>query len=263
MIDRLRKSTLAINFPRVRDAFFLASCEEEYDENINDYSAFSSPDVEVAFKEHVVVGLKICINGRFGVVILDTGYHVAKPVTVMEDCGYPHTGWFVQTKSAKVTKRYNYQLHGNGKYVIWQVQEMRDGILKSINPSIIYAHRRFVNCVDLVERRNLVYGFRVWVTRNELGDLIAGFYFPVKRGGCLTMFCNNEEGKREEWKIPFSYFQSLSNINSNYERGVSLCANHMKKYTRHLRELLLKISCILHDEEFIDGVLGINNIIES
>lgn len=43
-------------------------------------------------KEHVMVAIRICINGRKGVVLCDPGYHVARVVTVMADEKYPHTG---------------------------------------------------------------------------------------------------------------------------------------------------------------------------
>jgi len=263
LVDRIKASALYREFPALKDNMFLASCEEEYDENINEYSTCSSPDVEVAFKEHVVVAAKVRVGGRFGVVLLDSGYHVARVVTVMEDAAYPHTGWFVQTKSAKQTKQYNYQLLGNGKYVVWQVRETRNGVTRSVDPSIIYVHRKFINSVDLVERRNLVYGFRVWVVRDESGDLPAGLYFSLKADGAFTLFYENESGEREECKIPFRYFQSASYSNNNYEHSIHLCESRMKKWTSHLRELLLKISAILADEEFMHGILQVNSIIET
>lgn len=263
LLDRLKKSGLYSEFPQLRDNAFLASCEEEYNENVAEYATGSSPDVDIAFKEHVVVAFKIDICGRNGVAILDSGYHVARVITVMGDGCYPHTGWFVQTKTSKVTKQYNYQLLGNGKYVVWQVREIRDGTVKQVDPSIIYVHRKFMNCIDLVERRNLVYGFRVWVVRNESGILQAGLYFPLKLDGAFTLFYQNEVGEREECKIPFRYFQSDSYSNNNYEHAIHLCESQMQKYTSQLRELLSKISFIINDEEFLRDVLGINSIIEA
>lgn len=263
LLDRFKKSSLYQEFPQLMNNAFLASCEEEYNESIVEYASNSSPDQDIAFKEHVVVAIKIDICGRFGVAILDSGYHVARVVTVMADGCYPHTGWFVQTTTGKVVKQYNYQLLGNGKYVVWQVREVRNGSVKSVDPSIIYTHRKFLNCIDLVERRNLVYGFKVWVVRNESGSLQAGLYFALKQDGAFTLFFLNDVGEREECKIPFRYFQFASYSNSNYERAICLCESQMKKYTSRLRELLTKISCIINDEEFLHSVLEINSIIET
>lgn len=62
--------------------------------NVNRYVSAPSPDTRTSEKEHVVIALNIELDGRVGVLILDTGYHVSKPVVVMEDGLYPHTGMF-------------------------------------------------------------------------------------------------------------------------------------------------------------------------
>ena len=52
----------------------------------------ATPDTHTSEKEHVVIALKIDLNGRAGVLLMDTGYHVASPVVVMQDELHPHTG---------------------------------------------------------------------------------------------------------------------------------------------------------------------------
>ena len=50
------------------------------------------PDTHTSEKEHVVVALNFKLGLRVGVLILDSGYHVAHPVVVMKDGLHPHTG---------------------------------------------------------------------------------------------------------------------------------------------------------------------------
>lgn len=109
-------------YPGIGSALFLASCEEviilsiNIDNksplftniclterfvcgitwkdigNVNRYVSTPTPDTRTSEKEHVVIALNIELEDRVGVLILDTGYHVPQPVTVMEDGLYPHTG---------------------------------------------------------------------------------------------------------------------------------------------------------------------------
>lgn len=75
---------------------FVVSYEKDIG-NVNRYIEYVStptPDTRTSEKEHVVIALNIELEGRIGVLILDTGYHVARPVIVMEDGLYPHTGMF-------------------------------------------------------------------------------------------------------------------------------------------------------------------------
>jgi hypothetical protein len=60
--------------------------------NVNRYASTPTPDTRTSEKEHVVIALNVELEDRVGVLILDTGYHVPQPVTVMKDGLYPHTG---------------------------------------------------------------------------------------------------------------------------------------------------------------------------
>ena len=113
MTQRIRELEEA--FPGIRSTLFLASCEEVLIKmvyiskkfyslenflfawmknigNVNRYVSTPTPDTHTSEKEHVVISLKIDLQGRIGVILLDPGYHVAHPVIVMEDMLYPHTG---------------------------------------------------------------------------------------------------------------------------------------------------------------------------
>lgn len=66
----------------------LVSCEEVVKE-VDSY-CIESPNT---LKEHVLVAIRVCIDeSRYGFVVLDPGYHVARPVVVLADAVYPHTG---------------------------------------------------------------------------------------------------------------------------------------------------------------------------
>lgn len=60
-----------------------------------EYVSFSDRLNTVAYsleKEHVLLAMKVEVDGRSGVLLCDPGYHVGRVVTVMGDGVYPHTG---------------------------------------------------------------------------------------------------------------------------------------------------------------------------
>ncbi|GAB6026289.1 hypothetical protein CHUAL_012496 [Chamberlinius hualienensis] len=265
LVDRIRTSeTLLRAFPSVGKHIQLSSCEEDYDASIQEYTLYSPPEVEMTFKEHVVASLKISIEGRIGVIVLDPGYHVARPVTVMDDRLYPHTGWFDQTKTSKVIKQYNYELTKDRKYVLWESVETRGGVAKHKPPSLIYINRNFLNCVDLVERRNFVYLFKVWVARDRMGQLKAGLHFAVQQNGQFTLFYHNKEGERVDCKIHFRYFQQDNERNNLFEKAVVEVEKRVGSgCPLGLRSYLTKIANIIDDESFILETIKINDMMES
>lgn len=266
LVDRIRKSeSILHDFPSVYKHLQLSSCEEDYDENIQEYILYSPPEVEMTFKEHVVATMKISIGERMGVIILDPGYHVSIPVTVMEDRKYPHTGWFDQTRTSKVVKQYNYELTKDRKYVMWDAVETRGGVIKDKPPSLIYFHRNFLNCVDVVERRNLVYPFKVWVARDRRGQLKAGLHFSVQQNGLFTLFYHDEAGVRVDCKIPFAYFQQDKERNNLFDKAVIEVEKQVENSCPPcgLHSYLGKIADIMDDEEFTMEAMKINDMMES
>src|SRR6185437_14573077 len=94
-------------------------------------------------------------TGRRGDVILDPGYHIARPIVVMEDMQYPHTGWFTCSTNPRVTKEYCYEMLAEGnQFIGWQVRETRDGVLDEWL-SLIYVSRPFAKCLTITEKRSL------------------------------------------------------------------------------------------------------------
>ena len=82
-------------FPGLSKCSFLVSCEENVNKNRkyqkcsrNNFNDFG----HVMDKEHTMVAINIMIGDRFGILLCDPGYHVARVVTVMCDELYPHTG---------------------------------------------------------------------------------------------------------------------------------------------------------------------------
>lgn len=80
-------------FPGYADAFYLVSCEE----NVKDADRYvidgpGPSSVQRTEKEHVLICAKVYIDGRFGVILADPGYHSASFITVMADQSYPHSG---------------------------------------------------------------------------------------------------------------------------------------------------------------------------
>lgn len=77
-------------FPGLIEKLYLVSCEECID-NVLSYTS-ELPNPYDSEKEHVLLALKININGRLGISLLDPGYHIGRTITIMKDCIYPHTG---------------------------------------------------------------------------------------------------------------------------------------------------------------------------
>jgi len=263
-LDLLNKiqSNLCLTYPGITSKLFVASCEEEYTGALSDYTRFSPPPSYFVLKEHVMVILKICVEGRRGCLILDPGYHVSNAIVVMEDAEYPHTGWFVQSETSKLRKEYCYEM-ANDQYVLWQERNTR-GTAQKLIKSLIYIHQKFENYVDYTERRNLVYHFRVLVKRNRKGQLLSGVYFPLNPQGSFTIFSHNvQSGLREDCKIPFVYFHSNSSVMDGdgvIEKAIKACGESLN--IANFRQLLAQLSCIVDDAYFLAQVLHIDTLLE-
>lgn len=237
-------------------ALFLASCEEDIG-NVNRYVSTPTPDTCTSEKEHVVVALNINLEGRVGVLILDPGYHVAKPVVVMADGLYPHTGWFKPGGTKRSKRFYNYSLHPSGRYVLWDVKETRHGIEQCGESALIYTHQAFLSPVDCTERRNLVYNFKSLLKRDEEGNVIAGIYFalkPIDRGH-FSLFYQNEQKEQVDFKISFVDVIHQANSSEIVEL-LRLCER--KLGLTGLALLLTKTACALNNTEFMHQLLEIN-----
>lgn len=89
-----RWRALETEFPGLAAATILVSCEEAVTD-VRDYVRGGVPEaVSAAEKEHVMVGVRVSLDGRAGLLLADPGYHVPRLVTVMQDRAYPHTGTY-------------------------------------------------------------------------------------------------------------------------------------------------------------------------
>lgn len=181
-------------------------------QTIGDISGYvgGPPAADSGEKEHVLVCLKIQIDGRGGIMLLDPGYHIARVITVMEDKMYPHTGWFTQSDESEVKKEYNYVLCAEDPYYVeWHEKQTSPSALERSQVALIYVERPYLTAIDVTERRNIVYNFRSLLARDSKGHVIAGFYFKVTMNPPdkqdFTIFYQAIEGKKKT-KLPFSKF---------------------------------------------------------
>jgi hypothetical protein len=184
-----RLCSLSKKFPGIASGLYLVSCEE----TIGDIAGYvgGPPAADSGEKEHVLVCLKVEINKRRGIVLLDPGYHVARVITVMADKLYPHTGWFTQSDDAEARKEYNYTLCQNDPdYVEWHERKTRPSALEQTQVALIYVARPYLTAIDVTERRNLVYNYRSLLARDFKGHLVAGIYFQVCRRPCRRPLIN-------------------------------------------------------------------------
>ena len=196
---------LSKKFPGLASGLYLVSCEE----TIGDIASYvgGPPAADSGEKEHVLVCLKIEINKRRGIMLLDPGYHVARVITVMADKQYPHTGWFTQSDEPEGKNEYNYSMCSTDPdYVEWHERKTRTGALERTQVALIYVARPYLTAIDVTERRNLVYNYRSLLARDFKGHLVAGIYFQVTLDSpAFNIFHQTIRGKKKT-RIPFSKF---------------------------------------------------------
>lgn len=89
-------------------------------------------------------------------------------------------GWFTQSED-QFLKEYSYAFSPhNTSYIEWRERTTRDGSVKR-QTSLVFAARPYLDGVNVTERRNLVYNFRLVATRagGSKGDAKSGADFPV------------------------------------------------------------------------------------
>ncbi|XP_032780114.2 uncharacterized protein LOC116918502, partial [Daphnia magna] len=246
-------------YPGISSALFLASCEEDIG-NVNRYVSTPTPDTRTSEKEHVVIALNISLEGRVGVLILDTGYHVPRPVIIMEDRLYPHTGWFKPGGTSRSRRLYNYTLHPSGRYVLWDVKEIRKGI-EECESALIYTHQAFLSPVDCTERRNLVYNFKSLLKRDARGNVIAGLYFGLKpfELGHFALFYQDEKQQQVDFKISFKDIFLARELPETIYESLRRCQHQLElDDCDGLIKLLKETSSALNNTEFMNQLLAIN-----
>ncbi|XP_043275812.1 uncharacterized protein [Venturia canescens] len=254
-------------YPGISSGLYLVSCEE----TIGDIAGYvgGPPAADSGEKEHVLVCLKIEINGRRGVLLLDPGYHVARVVTVMADKSYPHTGWFTQSEEPNCKKEYNYSLCAeDSDYVEWHERENRPGALERTQVALIYIARPYLTAIDVTERRNLVYNFRSLLARDTKGHVTSGIYFPivldVNNGQHFTLFYQTNTEKVRV-KMPFNKFSSTSKIVPNDEEFAMIaeCARQLGLPRENMESLLTALATVMADTSFLAQLMAINSRINT
>ncbi|XP_066587902.1 uncharacterized protein [Prorops nasuta] len=264
LLNRLTR--LNKRFPGIASGLYLVSCEE----TIGDISSYvgGPPAADSGEKEHVLVCVKIEINGRKGVMLLDPGYHVARVITVMADKLYPHTGWFTQSDEPECKKEYNYVLCAEDPdYVEWHERETRPGALEQTQSALIYVARPYLTAIDVTERRNIVYNFRSLLARDTKGHVTAGIYFPVKLDNSaqtFTIFYQTNNGKKRI-KMPFNKFNCSSHVKLDAEeiKVIAECASQLDMTQDILKGLISTLATVMNDSSFVAQLLAINGRINS
>ncbi|XP_045128056.1 uncharacterized protein LOC123514300 [Portunus trituberculatus] len=105
-----RLAYLEGHYPGFKDAIYQVSCEEELkDDYIGRMISSGQITTTTCIKEHMLLCVRVCVEGRAGVVLLDPGYHLPHPVTVMEDGLSPHSGPVnAATARSNVVRTYRY-----------------------------------------------------------------------------------------------------------------------------------------------------------
>lgn len=263
-------STLEMQYPGLKDATYQVSCEEEID-NADWYCSNGVPPITTCEKEHVLVCIRIRLSGRAGVLLLDPGYHIGEPITVMEDGLAPQSG-IIQANTTKINviRSYHYRYrHDNPAFVVWDVVEERDGRVTSQHTSLIHIARPFLSGIDIAERRNLVYPFKTLVGREPTGRLKCGLYFPLRECGQTTItFFHYVDGIHHHTRVPLSYFakrgiQDIAEADTSVESTLAAVAAGTGRSTPDLRASLEGVASLLQDQDFLTQLAQLDKAIDS
>ncbi|KAK7072248.1 hypothetical protein SK128_009475 [Halocaridina rubra] len=241
---------------------YQVSCEEEV--HIEKYHQRLSSN-KGSLIEHVLLCIKIHISGRSGVMLFDPGYHVSQPITVMEDGLELQTGIiYGSTTRPEVTRLYNYHyMARNSSFIVWDVEEKRNGITKSKSTSVIQHNKPFLSATDIAERRNLIYAFKTLLGRDAKGILKCGLYFPVRETSkvSLTLF-HHANGVLHNKKVALSYFLSNYQKDDSIEEAIANIAAGTGRTGENLRSSLVTLAHLLEDPKFVMEVTNLDKEIE-
>ncbi|CAB3225081.1 unnamed protein product [Arctia plantaginis] len=249
------------DFPGVIHSTGLLSCQESVkakeEQLVTSVEGPHALDFVSGEKEHVVVGIRIKINGREGVMIADPGYHLGVVITIMKDKKPPHTGVFVRHNSFLTLKEFDYSFHlKNANFIKWHEVEYRKGINRA-QLSLIFNELPFVSAVLVTEKRNLVYTFKSWLKRDAKGNVIAGIYFPLKpdfQDATFTIFI----GLRAKYKFYFKDFLKIRNLHKDLLDIFDLLSKIMCCPKIVVLRTIKQLAIILSDQAYIEKIIRIN-----
>ncbi|OQR71848.1 hypothetical protein BIW11_03894, partial [Tropilaelaps mercedesae] len=254
---RLRDAITA-RLPALRRSVVMASCEE-WVEDLDEYVAQPDPGVDTV-KEHVMLAVRILCRatGQRVLVLIDSGYNVPRLIVVTSDGGWPHTGRFVQSDTAKSRKEYEFSWKNDG-YVHWRISETRKGHMSTWS-NLIYTRGSFESSLGYSEKRNLLYDFRTVVARDERGPC-AGVYVKFNEpnwSAHFTLFYKDEHGERTESKFPVS---SVTRGQMALT-GVAEVAARLNMTEDKLLILLEDTARMYEDRSFIRELLHLNYAVD-
>lgn len=111
--------------------------------------------------------------------------------------------------------------------------------------------------IQVTERRNLVYNFRSFLSRDTKGHLIAGLYFPVKEGADSIVFYTDGNTKKR-YKIPLQMNRKRDNME---EEVLRRCGCQLSLSPGTVETIFEKVSLIMNDKNFVTQILDINKSI--
>lgn len=199
---------------------------------------------------------------------------------VLEDQQFPHTGWFVQSKTSTVVKEYNYQLIDD-KFVSWNVRETRNGTVNQWS-NLIYVQRAFAKSITITQKRALFYAFKVCCNKNvqckmksynlisflkslvvrDRDGPLAGIYCWLKSNEVSVTCFYPDAGKRKQVKL------AIGKVGTDEMNG------HLAKIAKHLRGVshgtalgflqgtLRALKTIIEDKEFMEDMLELDDWVE-
>ncbi|XP_039756172.1 uncharacterized protein LOC120630900 [Pararge aegeria] len=258
---KTRWQALDNQFPGFALATSIVSCEEAV-LDVRDYVMMGKGPDSVAYaeKEHVLVCVQVVIDGRPGAMLADPGYHLPSLIIVMHDQIHPHTGWFKQSEEPKCRKDFEYSYNPkNSNYVEWRERVTRGTDVK-VQTSLVYVAQPFLDCVQITEKRNLVYNFKSLLARDTDGRLVAGMYFPVgsdTESATFTIFTDDGTEKRRT-KYNFSDFREPFMVQRSVLDELEQCSVKLRFKRRGLLSIITKIAHIMADQSFVEQMLEIN-----
>ncbi|KAF5291385.1 hypothetical protein FQR65_LT01695 [Abscondita terminalis] len=247
-------------FPGLTNYLYLVSCEENI-ETIEEYTSLGDHLDRIVTsleKEHVLLALRFEISGRYGVLLCDPGYHVARVVTVMTDQQYPHTGKFVQSQEIHTQKEYNYAFSSNMSFIQWTEILTKTNEVTTQDVALIYISKPYLTAVDVTERRNLVYNFRSLLSRDSKGILKAGVYFKIKENYDEFTVFYKDGATKKRFKYNFGMFLQGERITDCIRDVLRECSIQLNLNKDALESILMSLANVLADKNYIKQLLEIN-----
>lgn len=127
----------------------------------------------------------------------------------MEDQKYPHTSWFVQSRTSSLLKEYCYECPDD-RFLTWTVKETRRGVVDQWS-NLIYVKRAFEKSLTITQKRSLFYGFKSYVIRDRKGP-IAGIYSWIRNRSVTIFYPKDDQKVQKKYDIKGNYFFTLIRV---------------------------------------------------